>query len=237
MKKLNTLFADIPMTIFAVMSQMAAEYDAVNLGQGFPDTDGPEWVREIAAKAILDGPNQYPPMFGVPELREAVAAANKRFYGLDVDPQSEVMVTSGATEALWDCMQALLNQGDEAIVIEPYFDAYVPQIKAAGGIPKFVRLQEPDWQLDEEQLRAAFSDKTKLLILNSPMNPAGKVFNRAELEMIAGLLEEYDAYAVCDEVYEHLTFNDHAHIPLMCLPGMRERCIRISSAGKSFSFT
>ncbi len=237
MKPLNTQFADTPTTVFAVFSALAAAHDAINLGQGFPDTDGPLWLREIAATAMTGGPNQYPPMFGIPALREAIAAANKRFYGLDIDPQTETLVTSGATEALMDCCLALLNPGDEAIVIEPFYDCYPAQIKRAGGKPVYVRLEAPGWQLDPAKLRAAFSDKTKLLILNSPHNPAGRVFTKAELEMIAALLIEFDAYAVCDEVYEHLLFDSRAHIPLMTLPGMRERCIRIGSAGKTFSFT
>lgn len=237
MKLTNNFFSTIPTTIFAVMSALANEHGAVNLGQGFPDTDGPEWLRQAAAQAIQDGPNQYPPMLGMPVLRQAVATANKRFYGLEINPETEVLVTSGATEALMDCCLGLLNQGDEAIVIEPFYDSYPAQIRAAGGIPKFVRLHAPDWRLNEKELRAAFSEKTKLLMLNSPMNPAAKVFSRAELEIIARLLIEFDAYAVCDEVYEHLTFDGHSHIPLMSLPGMRERCVRIGSAGKTFSFT
>lgn len=237
MKPTSPLFTDLPVTVFSVMSALANQHGAVNLGQGFPDTDGPAWLRQAASQAIMDGPNQYPPMSGVPALREAVAEANKRFYGLTVDPQSEVLITSGATEALMDCCLALLSPGDEAIIIEPYYDSYPVQIRAAGGVPKYVRLEAPDWGLDEAKLRAAFSAKTKLLILNTPMNPAAKVFTRAELEIIARLLAEYDAYAVCDEVYEHLIFGGGVHIPLMSLPGMRERCIRIGSAGKTFSFT
>lgn len=237
MKPVNEFYNNQPTTIFAVMSALAAKHGAINLGQGFPDTDGPEWIRKAAAEALLNGPNQYPPMPGLPDLRKAVAEHNKRFYNLDIDPVTETLVTAGATEALSACCMALLNPGDEAIVIEPYYDCYVPQIIAAGGIPKFVRLSPPDWKLDEALLRAAFSPKTKLIILNSPMNPAGKVFNRAELEMIAGLVKEFDAYAVCDEVYEHLVFAPHKHIPLMTLPGMRDRTLRIGSAGKTFSMT
>ncbi|MCB9991165.1 MAG: aminotransferase [Rhodospirillales bacterium] len=237
MKTANKLYTNIPTTVFSVMSALANEHGAVNLGQGFPDTDGPAWIREIAAKAIIDGPNQYPPMFGVPALRQAVADANKRFYGLEINPGTEVMVTSGATEALMDCCLALLNPGDEAIVIEPFYDSYPLQIQTAGATPRYVRLDAPDWTLDEKKLRATFSDKTKLLMLNSPLNPAAKVFSKEELELIAKLLIEYDAYAVCDEVYEHLIFDGDKHIPLMSLPGMRERCIRIGSAGKTFSLT
>lgn len=237
MKPANRLFLSLPPSIFAHMSAMANEYKAINLGQGFPDTDGPEWVRKEAADSIMAGPNQYAPALGIPALREAVAAADKRFYGLDTDAKSETLITSGASEALLDCFAGLLNPGDEAIVIEPFFDIYVPQILMTGAKPRFIRLQLPDWKLDEAELRAAFSEKTKLLVLNTPMNPACKVFTRAELEAIARLLEEFDAYAVCDEVYEHMTYDGHRHIPLMALPGMKKRCLRIGSAGKTFSLT
>lgn len=237
MKPTSALFSTLPTSIFTVMSALATKHDAINLGQGFPAEDGPLWLREEAAKTIIEGPNQYPPMTGLPDLRAAVAEVNKRFYGLDIDPDTEVLVTSGATEALADSCLALLNEGDEAIIIEPFFDCYVPQIKMAGGVPKFLRLQAPDWELREEELRAVFSDKTKLIILNTPLNPVAKVFKRNELDIIARLLIEFDAYAICDEVYEHLLFDDHKHIPLMTLPDMKERCIRIGSAGKTFSFT
>jgi aspartate/methionine/tyrosine aminotransferase len=237
MKPLNNQFSDIPTTIFAVMSALANEHNAVNLGQGFPDRDGPVWLREAAAKALIEGPNQYPPVYGVPDLREAVCEVNKRFYGLDVNPASEVLVTSGATEALMNSCLGLLNPGDEAIILEPFYDCYPAQVRAAGGIPKFVRLEAPDWTLDEQKLRKAFSAKTKLFFLNTPHNPAAKVFSKAELEILARLITEYDAYAVCDEVYEHLVFDGRKHIPLMSIEGMRDRCIRIGSAGKTFSFT
>jgi N-succinyldiaminopimelate aminotransferase len=224
-------------TIFTVMSALATEHNSINLGQGFPDVDGPEEVRRIAAEAIMEGPNQYPPMMGIAELRQAVAAHNKRFYGLDVDWQTEVMVTSGATEALCDCFMGLLNPGDEVVLIEPLYDSYLPIIRHIGAVPKLVRIEPPHWELPRAELEAAFSDKTKLLVLNSPMNPAGKVFNTEELTFLAGLLQKHDAYAVCDEVYEHLVFAGHQHHPLMTLPGMRERCARIGSAGKTFSLT
>lgn len=237
MKSLSSYFSTLPTSIFTVMSKHAAEQGTINLGQGFPAEDGPLWMREEAARAIIEGPNQYPPMAGIPDLRQAIAEANKRFYGLDIDPDSEIMVTSGATEALADAFLGLLNAGDEAIVIEPFFDCYVPQIKMAGGVPRFLRLKAPDWRLTEENLRAVFSDKTKLIVINTPHNPLGRVFTREELEIVAKLLIEFDAYAVCDEVYEHLLFDNQEHIPLMTLPDMKERCIRIGSAGKTFSFT
>lgn len=237
MKRANPVFAELPTTIFTVMSALACEHDAVNLGQGFPDSNGPEYVRAAAAAAILSGPNQYPPSSGTPELRNAVAEHNRRFYDLEVDPESEVIVTSGATEALVDCLFALLIPGDEAVVIEPAYDAYVPIIRAAGAVPRFVQLHTPDWRFDERALRAAFNERTKLIIVNTPMNPTGKVYTEYELSVIAELLWGHDAYAVCDEVYEHLTFDGRRHVPLMTLPDMRGRCLRIGSAGKTFSLT
>jgi len=237
MRAANTVFSGLGTTIFTTMSALAAEHGAINLGQGFPDDEGPDDVRAAAAKAIIEGPNQYPPMMGLPALRQAVAAANKRFYGLDIDWQTEVMVTSGATEALADCLIGLLNPGDEAIVLEPAYDSYKPVIEAAGAKAVPVSLEPPHWSLPLQRLAAAFSAKTKLIVLNTPMNPTGKVFTGAELAAVAALLIRHDAYAVCDEVYEHLVFSGHRHIPLMTLPGMRERTLRIGSAGKTFSLT
>ena len=234
---MNPVFSSLPTTIFTVMSALAREHDAINLGQGFPDGDGPEHLRAIAAKALIDGPNQYPPSTGIPELRRAVAEHDQRFYDLRFDPDAEIIVTSGATEALADCLLAILSPGDEAIVIEPAFDSYVPMIRAAGATPRLVQLQPPDWRFDAEALRGAFNERTRVLIVNSPMNPTGKVFSEYELSVLAELLCEYDAYAICDEVYEHLVFDDRKHLPLMCLPGMRSRCMRIGSAGKTFSMT
>lgn len=237
MGDLNSIFSGLGTTVFTVMSQLAVKHDAVNLGQGFPDVDGPEAVRQKAADLLISGPNQYAFMTGVPELRQAVAADNKRHYGLDIDWQTEVMVTSGATEALTACLLAMLNPGDEVVMIEPFYDCYLPLVERAGAVAKIVSLTPPEWELPEQELRAAFSDKTKLILLNSPMNPTGKVFTRTELELVASLIEKHDTYAICDEVYEHLTFGDHKHIPLMTLPGMRDRCLRIGSAGKTFSLT
>ena len=237
MRAASRVFAGLGTTIFTTMSALAAEHGAINLGQGFPDDEGPDDIRAVAVRAIMDGPNQYPPMMGMPALRQAVAAANRRFYGLDIDWQSEVMVTSGATEALADCLMGLLNPGDEAILIEPAYDSYRPIIEAVGAKVVTVALEPPHWSLPLQALEAAFSDRTKLILLNTPMNPTGKVFARAELEAIAALMIRHDAYAVCDEVYEHLVFSGAAHIPLMTLPGMRERTLRIGSAGKTFSLT
>lgn len=237
MKPANTLLSATGTTIFTVMSALAAEKGAINLGQGFPDEDGPADVVRAAADALLDGRNQYPPLAGVPELRGAVAAANHRFYGLDVDPAREVVVTSGATEAITACLMALLDPGDEVVLIEPLYDTYLPVVRLLGATPRLVRLAPPRWDLPRAELAAAFGPKTKAILLNTPMNPTGKVFTAAELAFVAELLQKHDAYAVCDEVYEHLTFDGWRHIPLMTLPGLRDRCLRIGSAGKTFSLT
>jgi N-succinyldiaminopimelate aminotransferase len=233
----NFLLSATGTTIFAVMSALAVKHGAINLGQGFPDTDGPPDMLRAAADALMDGRNQYPPMCGVPELRQAVAATNARFYGLAVDPETEVVVTSGATEAITACLMALLNPGDEVVLIEPLYDTYLPVVRLLGAIPRLVRLAPPKWELPRAELAAAFGPRTKALLLNTPMNPTGKVFTAAELAFIADLLVKHDAYAVCDEVYEHLTFDGWRHIPLMTLPGLRERCLRIGSAGKTFALT
>ena len=237
MKPTNSIFAKTGVTVFETMSQLAMEVGAINLGQGFPDDVGPENLRQAAANAVIEGPSQYPPMMGLPELRQAVAAHNKRFYGLDVDWQTEVMITSGATEALTDCLLALIEPGDEVVLIEPLYDCYLPMVKRAGGIPKLVRIAPPKWELDIQAIADAFSDKTKLILLNSPHNPSGKVFSNDELQTIADLVIKHDAYAVCDEVYEHIIFDGVQHKPLMTFDGMRDRTIRIGSAGKTFSMT
>ncbi|MBB3930674.1 aspartate/methionine/tyrosine aminotransferase [Kaistia hirudinis] len=237
MKTTNPVYTGLPTTIFEVMSRLAIEHGSINLGQGFPDVDGPEDLRRLAADALVAGPNQYPPMMGLPELRAAVADVDRRFYGLDLDWKREILVTSGATEALSDIITALIEPGDEVVLIEPLYDCYLPLVRRAGGIPRLVRLTPPEWKLDVAALEAAFSDKTKAILLNNPMNPAAKVFSREELAAIAELCVRFDAYAICDEVYEHIRFDGRGHIPLMTLPGMRERAIRIGSAGKTFSFT
>jgi aspartate/methionine/tyrosine aminotransferase len=237
MKAANSVLGSYGTTVFEVMSRLAIETGSINLGQGFPDDRGPDPVLEQAASALYDPPNQYPPMLGVPELRQAVAAHGKRFYDLDIDWQTETMVSTGATEGLAACFFGLIEPGDEVILIEPLYDCYLPIIRRAGGIPKLVTIRPPDWSLDLNALREAFSEKTKLLLINTPQNPASKVYTRAELEAIAGLVKEFDAIAICDEVYEHMAFDGRDHIPLMTLPGMRERTIRIGSAGKTFSLT
>ncbi|MDH3232392.1 MAG: aminotransferase [Alphaproteobacteria bacterium] len=237
MKPANSVLSSFGMTVFEVMSRLANEHGSINLGQGFPEGTGPADVRAAAQDALENGWNQYPPMMGLPELRQAVAAHNKRFYGLDIDWQTETMVTSGATEALAACLLGLIEPGDEVVLIEPLYDCYLPMVRRGGGIPKLVRVEPPNWTLPREALAEAFSDKTKLILLNSPMNPAAKVFDRDELAFIADLVRKHDAYAVCDDAYEHILFDGRDHVPLMTLPGMRERCVRIGSAGKTFSVT
>jgi aspartate/methionine/tyrosine aminotransferase len=236
-KTTNPVYTGLPMTVFEVMSRLAIEHGAINLGQGFPDVDGPEDVKRMAAEELTSGLNQYPPMMGVAELRQAVAAANARFYGIDIDWRSEVLVTSGATEALSDCMAGLIEPGDEVVLIEPLYDCYLPLVRRAGATPRLVRLTPPDWRLDADALAAAFGPRTKAILLNDPMNPAAKVFSDDELALIAELVVSHDAYAICDEVYEHIVFDGRRHRPLMSLPGMRERALSIGSAGKTFSLT
>lgn len=237
MKPLNPIFAGAGTTIFTVMSALAVEHQAVNLGQGFPDEDGPEPIRAAAAKALIDGPNQYPPMMGLPVLRQALSGHAQRFYDLNYDWQSEVVVTSGATEALTASIMGLIQPGDEVILIEPAYDCYRPIIEAIGATVRPIRIGPPSWALTAQMLDAAFTPKTKAILINTPMNPAGKVFTRGELEMIAARMAKFDAVAICDEVYEHLAFSGRAHIPLATLPGMRARCVRVGSAGKMFSLT
>ena len=236
-RPLNPLFAGLGTTVFTVMSALAAEHGAVNLGQGFPDTDGPREILEEAARRLVAGPNQYAAMPGVPELRQAVAAHDRRFYGLDYDWKTEVLVTSGATEAIADCLMALLSPGDEVVMFAPFYDCYLPMVRQAGAVPRIVALTPPEWSLTRARLEAAFSDKTKLVLLNTPMNPASKIFTRAELDWIADAVKSHNAYAVCDEVYEHIVFDGFVHVSLATLPGMRERTLRIGSAGKTFSLT
>lgn len=233
----NPVFGALGTTIFTVMSALATKHGAINLGQGFPDEDGPLSIREAAGRALREGPNQYPPMQGLIELRRAIATHSRRFYDLDFDVESEILVTSGATEALTDCMMGLVGPGDEAILIEPNYDSYPPILEAAGARIRCLRLEPPRFRLEEAALAAVFSERTKLIMVNSPLNPIGRVFDRDELELLAGFLKRYDAYAVCDEVYEHLVFDGRAHVPLISFPGMRERTVRVGSAGKMFALT
>jgi N-succinyldiaminopimelate aminotransferase len=224
-------------TIFAEMSALAVRTGAINLGQGYPDTDGPQSLLEDAVAAIRGGANQYPPGIGIPELRRAIADHQRRFYGLEVDPDTEVLVTAGATEAIAATILALAGPGDEVVTFEPYYDSYAASIALAGATRRTVLLRKPDFSFDAADLRAAFGARTRLILLNSPHNPTGKVFSRMELELIAGLAREYDAVVVTDEVYEHQTFDGIPHLPMVTLPGMAERTVTISSAGKTFSVT
>ena len=223
-------------TIFAEMSALALRTGAVNLGQGFPDTDGPAEIAEAAIAAIRAGHNQYPPGIGIPELRHAIAAHQRHWYGLEFDPDTEVLVTAGATEAIAASLLALCEPGDEVVTFEPYYDSYAACTSMAGAERKVVTLRPPDYHFDPAALRAAITPRSRILLLNSPHNPTGKVFSRDELEVIAEVCRTHDLIVVTDEVYEHLVF-DGEHIPLATLPGMRDRTVTISSAGKTFSFT
>jgi N-succinyldiaminopimelate aminotransferase len=224
-------------TIFAEMSALAMETGAINLGQGFPDTDGPQVMLDAAKAAIDGGRNQYPPGPGVPELLEAIAAHQSRFYGIPVDPAREVLVTAGATEAIASVVLALCEPGDEVVTFEPYYDSYAATIALAGATRRTSVLRFPDFAVDEASLRAAFSTRTRLVLLNTPHNPTGKVFTREELDLVCSLAREHDAWVVTDEVYEHLTFDGRAHLPVASLPDMADRTITISSSGKTFSAT
>jgi N-succinyldiaminopimelate aminotransferase len=229
--------AGIPPTVFSRMSALAASTGAVNLGQGFPDRDGPSTVIERAVSALRDGANQYAPGAGIPALRRAITDHQKRHYGIDLDPDTEVVVTTGATEAIAGAMLGLVNPGDEVIVLEPWYDSYAAMISFAGGVLRPVTLQAPDFRLDVDALGAAVTSRTKLLLINTPHNPTGTVLTRAELEAVARIAIEHDLIVVTDEVYEHLVFTGHTHVPLATLPGMAERTLTLSSSGKSYSFT
>lgn len=233
---MNPVFANLPTTVFERMSALARETGAINLGQGFPEVDGPLDVREAAAKAMLETSNQYPPMLGIPELRQAVAEHYARFQGLDLRP-SEVIVTSGATEALAASILGLVQPGDEVVMFQPLYDAYAPLVEAAGGVTRLVRLSPPDWRFTEDMLAEAFTPKTRLVIFNSPCNPTGTVHDEHQLALLARFCVAHDAIAVCDEVWEHVVFDGRRHIPLITLPDMRNRTVKIGSAGKIFSLT
>ncbi|MCO5332186.1 MAG: pyridoxal phosphate-dependent aminotransferase [Ilumatobacteraceae bacterium] len=224
-------------TIFAEMSALAVATGSINLGQGFPDTDAPREVLDAAIAAINSELNQYPPGPGMPVLRHAVAAHQQRFYGLEYDADTEVLITCGATEALAGALLGLLDTGDEVVVFDPLFDSYAPCIAMAGAVPKPVPLRPPAYTFDPDQLRAAVTPKTKLILLNTPHNPTGRVFTREEMQTIADLAIERDLLVLTDEVYEHLTFDGAQHIAMATLPGMRERTLSISSGGKTFNTT
>ena len=233
---LNHRLVEFGTTIFAEMSALALATGAINLGQGFPDTDGPREVADAAVAAIRAGHNQYPPGPGIADLRLAVAEHQKRFYDLDFDPDTEVLITAGATEAIAAVMLSLLEPGDEVVLFEPYYDSHIAGIAMAGAQRRLVTLRPPHYRFDPDELAAAIGPRTRMIVVNSPHNPTGKVFDRSELELIAELCRRHDLLAVTDEVYEHLAY-DGEHIPMATLPGMRERTISVSSGGKTFSFT
>jgi aspartate/methionine/tyrosine aminotransferase len=234
---MNQVFAGLPVTVFEAMSQLARDNDAINLGQGFPDAPGPDDIRRAAADAVVNGYNQYPSMMGIPELRQAIATHYAHWHGLSLEPMTEVMVTSGGTEALTSSLLAVIQPGDEVVLFQPMYDSYLPIIRQAGGIPRLVRLQPPGWRLNEEMLREVFNHKTKAVVFNNPLNPAAVVYPREDLELLARFCQEFDAIAICDEVWEHVVFDGREHIPLIAIPGMRERTLKIGSAGKIFGLT
>jgi N-succinyldiaminopimelate aminotransferase len=227
----------IPPTIFSEMSALAVRTGSVNLGQGFPDVDGPPGVIARAVEALQGGQNQYAPGTGVPLLREAIARHQWRHYGLDLDPEVQVCVTTGCTEGVAAALLGLVDEGDEVVVLEPYYDSYVAMIQMAGGVRRPVTLHSPDFRLDVDELRAAVGPRTRFILLNSPHNPTGTVLDRAELQAVADVALEHDLVVITDEVYEHLVFDAHEHVPIATLPGMFERTLSLSSAGKSYSFT
>ena len=223
-------------SIFSEMTRLAIEHGAVNLAQGFPDFDGPEFAKDAAIAAIRDGRGQYARPTGIPDMHAALAAKYRRDYGLDYAEGEEWTVTSGATEAIFDSIQATCGPGDEVVLFEPYYDSYTASVRMSGAKPRVVTLHAPDWRFDPQELVRAFTAKTRAILVNTPHNPTGKVFTREELEAIAALCREHDVICVTDEVYEHLVY-DGVHVPMATLPGMRERTITISSFGKSFSLT
>jgi aspartate/methionine/tyrosine aminotransferase len=233
---MNPLFANIPTSIFARMSSLATELGAVNLGQGFPDFGWPDDVVAKAAQALLTGSNQYAPMLGLPVLREAVAAHYGRHQQLAVDP-AHVIVTSGATEALAAAIMALVSPGDEVLLFQPLYDAYLPLVLRAGGVPRFIRLAPPDWRITAEALAEAFTERTRLVIFNNPHNPSARVFGADELTLLADAAVAHDALVLSDEVWEHVVFDGRGHVPIAALPGMAERIVKVGSAGKIFSLT
>ena len=224
-------------TIFQEMTELANAHNAVNLGQGFPDFPAPDFIKEAAREAIANEINQYAPGNGRSHLRQAISQKYETQYGLAFNPDTDIVVTVGATEAIFAAILGLVDPDDEVILIEPYYDSYVPSVTMAGGVPRFLTLRAPDWGIDPAELEALFSDKTKLILINTPHNPIGKVYTRAELELVADLCQKYDVIAVTDEVYEHLVYDGLTHTPLATLPGMAERTVTISSMGKTFSTT
>ncbi len=233
----NPIYTALPTTIFTVMSGLAREMGAINLGQGFPDEPGPLAIRQAAADAFINGNNQYPPMPGVPELRQAVARHYARHQGLDLDWSSEITVTSGATEAIACALLGLIEPGDEVVLFQPMYDAYLPMVRRAGGVPVLARLQPPQWRFDRAMLEGVFSDRTRLVVLNNPLNPTATAFAESDLALLAEFCVKYDTIAICDEVWEQVVFGNTVHRPLIAFPGMRERTVKIGSAGKMFALT
>ena len=234
---MNPIFAGLLVSIFEEMSALAREHQAINLGQGFPDDPGPEDVRRKAAEAVVSGWNQYPPMLGLPELRQAVARHYLDHQGLEVDAASEVMVTSGATEALAGALLALVEPGDEVVLFEPAYDAYLPLVRRAGGVPRFVKLAPPDWRFTAAQLAEAITPRTRVVLLNNPQNPSGAVYGPAELQLLADATAGTRAIVVADEVWEHVVFDGRAHTSVLAIPDLRARSVKIGSAGKIFCLT
>ena len=232
-----TRVAGFGTSVFTEMSRLAVEHQAVNLGQGFPDFPGPDFVKEAAIQAIRADLNQYAVSHGTPRLRRAIAETWKRAYGRELDPENEVSVGSGATELILDAVLGLVNPGDEVIVFEPFYDSYLPDILMAGGVPRFITLEPPDWRFDRQRLVNLFGPRTKLLLINTPHNPTGKMFTREELEFIGSLCQEHDVIVLTDEVYDQIRFDGVQHVPIGTLPGMWERTLTINSTGKTFSMT
>jgi N-succinyldiaminopimelate aminotransferase len=232
----NSLYAELPTSIFTVMSALAREHGAVNLGQGFPDESGPRSILEAASEALLTASNQYPPMPGLIELREAIARHYRR-QGLDLDPARHVTVTSGATEALACAFLSLIEPGDEVVLFQPLYDSYLPMVRRAGGVARLARLQPPHWRIDRAMLEPVFSERTRLVVLNNPLNPTASVFSDEDLALLAEFCVRHDAIAVCDEVWEQVVFGNAVHRPLMAYPGMADRTVKIGSAGKMFALT
>ncbi len=234
---MNKIFANLPTSIFEEMSVLARQHQAINLGQGFPDDPGPEDVRRKAAEAVMSGWNQYPPMLGIPELRQAVARHYAVHQGLEIDPATEVMITSGATEAIAGALMALVNPGDEVVLFEPAYDAYLPLVLRAGGVPRFVKLAPPDWRFTAAQLAEAITPRTRVVLLNNPQNPSGAVYGAAELQCLADAMDGTQAIVVADEVWEHVIFDDRRHTSVLAIPELRARAVKIGSAGKIFCLT
>ncbi len=237
MKSTSRVVKNFKESIFTTITQLATEKGAINLSQGMPDFDGPQWVRDYAINAIRQGQNQQAPAHGIVELRESIADTIKKYYGLSYCPISEITVTTGATEALFSSIMALVNPGDEIIVVEPFFDTYIPAIELAGGIPVITTLKAPEFRLNFDHLRSLFTDKTKLMILNTPHNPTGTILSYDELSQLRDLIVENDCYLISDEVYEHLTYDDQKHLPPATIEGLYDRTITISSTGKTLGLT